>query len=318
MIGQFEIATRDTGVNGGHTFADKRVIFKDSELPEFDETSAWVELLRVCELVAAAKGGFGADEDVPALETLVKRGDVFFTKAMRAALGMTDMMSGAMAVRMDDPIDLWIALDRYCRDDLGLKPVLEFQPATGINFIRGAGNFWDMVAGPALVGGLDQAFAVKWKRMVARPQEVVVRAIQDPSKAPDLFLAAIEHAVDFAEVSQDPRTFTVYEEGCPSHPSYVAGHGTFAGVVYALLALKYGLHKKSAYDDEIAQTLLSFAHCRSIAGVHYFQDNALGVWLGIEYVRRDIGRLAGLLGMSDEDVAVINAAAENLKSDWVK
>lgn len=313
---EFKIATRETGVNGELDFKHPDVFMTAKDVAPFDEKSSWSALVDVANVVSVAKGATPTASSDRILASLVRKGDGFYTSAMKDALGITDAHSGALAVKMDDPVDLWIAMDRYCRDVLKLKPAINFQDGTGVNFIEGAGNMWDCIAQPAILMGLKQAFAVKWDRMVARPQETIAAAIADPLGAPDMFLKAIEPYVDMAAVAADPRKFTVYPEGCPPHPSYVAGHGALAGVVYALLYVKYGLGGQSAAHDELGQTLLSFAHCRSLAGVHYFQDNSRGFKVGIDAVKLGLSDLSARLGVDDAFIGSIEDGCKGLDGEW--
>ena len=317
IAGTFEIATRETGVNGDAKFHAGLPV-KKADVPAFNEDLAWRELLEVAILVCGAREGAPdiSKHTTHILGRLTKMGDEFFTDGMAKALGITDMRSGALAVRMDDPIDLWIAMDRYCRDTLHLRPALGFQPDEGVNFIRGAGNMFDALSGRAIQMGLDCAFAVKWGSKDARPQEAMQRALEAPEDAPALFVDAALPWVDEIAILGDQRAFTIYDEGCPPHCSYVAGHGAFSGVVYALCCLKYGLHNNRTAHEDVGQTLLSFAHCRSIAGVHYFQDNSEGFKLGVLAVKRGIEDVCKALGMKGVDVGDVAAACEHLDAEW--
>lgn len=316
ISGNFKVATRENGVNGEMKFTSPDVFMKDADVAPFDEELAWRELVDVAEFVDAARRDMPGEEFEGKVKGLVRKGKAFFTSSMEKALGITGPKSGALAVQMDDAVDLWIAMDRYCRDVLKLKPVLNFQTGEGTNFIEGAGNMWDALAQPSIMMGLRQAFAVKWKRMVSRPQEMAARAIREPKEAPALLLKALEPFVDFEGVAKDPRSFTIYKEGCPPHPAFVAGHGTFSGVVYALIWLKYGLGEQSAADADVGQGLLSFAHCRSIAGVHFLQDNSRGFKLGVETVKRGLPELASMLGVDDQFMDGLKSACEKLDGDW--
>lgn len=70
---------------------------------------------------------------------------------------------------------------------------------------------------------------------------------------------------------------TAYKEGCPTHPSYPAGHGAAASAVSILLR-RYDL------SDENIKVVRDSAYCwamfRSLAGVHYGVDNVAGLKVG--------------------------------------
>lgn len=73
---------------------------------------------------------------------------------------------------------------------------------------------------------------------------------------------------------------TSYENGCPCHGAYPAGHGTFAGAIAAILIAYYGLEPGSALWNLVIQTAAQWAMFRTLAGVHYADDNIVGFLLG--------------------------------------
>ena len=78
---------------------------------------------------------------------------------------------------------------------------------------------------------------------------------------------------------------TSYAEGCPAHPAFPAGHATFAGKTLIVLRAFFKLPK---WLDEIVELACwQFAHFRTFAGVHWTQDNDLGLLLGQARIRRN-------------------------------
>lgn len=72
---------------------------------------------------------------------------------------------------------------------------------------------------------------------------------------------------------------THYDEGCPKHASYVAGHGTFAGRTQRVLFEFFDINQPHL-AKEIEMACWYFAHFRTFAGVHWPQDNDEGLRLG--------------------------------------
>ena len=76
---------------------------------------------------------------------------------------------------------------------------------------------------------------------------------------------------------------TAYPEGCPKHPSDVAGHGTFAGATaYAIFSAYAFGESDSAFSAwrEIIETCVHWACYRTLAGVHRMEENLRGFVLG--------------------------------------
>lgn len=72
---------------------------------------------------------------------------------------------------------------------------------------------------------------------------------------------------------------TSYPEGCPKHPSYVAGHGAAAGATLAVLLEEFP-ELPPELMDPLIRACLQWAMFRTFAGVHYANDNIMGVALG--------------------------------------
>jgi len=311
----FAKATKLTGVNGGLALSHPDVFMRRDAIPAFDTEAAWYQCLEVAQTVRLARGDKYLDDCNDELRNFIALGDSFQTDAL-AAVGVHTVRDGALFVQMDNPWDLFMQLDEYLmgRTD----PVFDFKPANGINFINGATNFWAEVGVCAMRVALNQAFGFKWEQMIARPEERVAAVLAGKLAAPDWFERELRQEVFVDAVLSDPRKFTIYDEGCPLHPSYPAGHGAAAGATYALLTLKYGLNKKSKLHDDIGQTCLSFAHCRTLAGVHYAQDNLQGFRLGVMTIKQGIVDLLKTARLPESDIAEVAEASRDIPLEWVK
>lgn len=75
---------------------------------------------------------------------------------------------------------------------------------------------------------------------------------------------------------------TSYNEGCPRHPRYIAGHGTLAGVTQRVVErffLLNGFPKQRAVS---AVSSYQFAQYRTFSGVHLTEDNIEGLRFGYQ------------------------------------
>lgn len=164
--------------------------------------------------------------------------------------------SAASAVHMDAPTDLFMALLKWINKDLGLT-CAEYQFESTSGHVDFLGNPVTCLsrAGVNVRQALIEAFRVKYYFGMARPEEVTGIGA----------------------------SFTHYPEGCPAHPSYVAGHGAAAGATYATLAALFDLDEE---QDLIVKTATQhFATYRTLAGVHFQPDNIEGWRLGVAVTR---------------------------------
>lgn len=160
-----------------------------------------------------------------------------------------DAQSAASAVHMDSPVDLGLVAIEW----------LNSEKAAFTNTVAGEGHT-DFLKNPVglisdlavnVTRALEEAFVVKYFFGRPRPEEA-------------------------SRIGAD---FTHYPEGCPKHPAYVAGHGAAAGATYGTIAGFYDLTEE---QDQILKTMTQhFAMYRSLAGVHYADDNLEGWRLGV-------------------------------------
>ena len=154
----------------------------------------------------------------------------------------------------------------------------------------------DFVSGPITLNGIIGAavqkvsptvFAAKWSIGMARPEEY-------NGKGPG---------------------FTAYQEGCPNHPSTPAMHAGAAGVAM-LLPVLFDIEPDSPMFWEIANTAYLWSAFRTLAGVHYPIDNALGLMMGQQIVS---SWLPGYLGqtISDEARTVATELLPNFEVNWL-
>ena len=155
----------------------------------------------------------------------------------------------AELVHMDRPDDL----ARVCMDWLKEEGVRTKDRGEHVEFVEENLGLGSDLADD-LEEAMELAFESKWFHGQTRPEEYLL--------TPEGELGNL----------------TSYPEGCPCHPSYPAGHGTAAGRTLRFLREHFELTEEQ--DEELAATCGHFAHYRTLAGVHWPEDNAAGLELG--------------------------------------
>lgn len=146
----------------------------------------------------------------------------------------------------------------------------------GMAVRMGAINAWSLEA----VGPVN--FYLKWNYGVPRPEEVAWKISRDPEKAraenvPHDLIEAIK-SMNLEKATD----FTAYDEGSPTHPSFPAMHSAgstcslWIPAIYNLSAEQYLETLRMDYG---------VAYARTIAGVHYDQDNRAGLNAGQRIIR---------------------------------
>ena len=151
----------------------------------------------------------------------------------------------ANAVRMDQPGELWQAIVDYsAREGIPQAP-----EEKGIRFLDRYVTP-NKPFGDNLEESMKRAFEVKYFYGLARPEEYF-------------------NAPNFAQ----------YPEGCPPHPSYVAGHGCVGGVANRTFREEFP-HAQRKHLEAVELATRQFAHFRDLARVHTRQDSYEGWVLG--------------------------------------
>lgn len=163
------------------------------------------------------------------------------------------------------------------------KPYAVIQPKSKIDFIQlqvrmAQINTWSLEA------VADTNFALKWKYGVPRPEEVAFYIYQtDKEKLLEQYTG--KEAIPETLITKikdmnlkDAFDFTAYKDaGSPMHPSFPAMHS--AGSTCSLWVP--ALYKITAEQyTELVLTDFAVAYARTVAGVHYPQDNIAGLNIG--------------------------------------
>ena len=108
-----------------------------------------------------------------------------------------------------------------------------------------------------------------------------------------------------------PQEFTAYPEGCPMHPSWPAMHSA-ASSVSLWLAVVGNLTEAQWHEAKLTDYAVSFA--RSVAGVHYEDDNIAGLHLAQEIVARELPSF--LATRYGADPMKVREKVQRMRFDW--
>lgn len=290
---RFTKATRETGVDGHFTADDPRVSVRPEEFPTPiypEDEGFWDQFLdtiaKACQAHDNARYARGVS---PALEKVVKQ----------------NARNAANLVHADWPHEILThaaqAVTSPWRDIPGLS-----------------GKFTDRVVmlnhlmGWAAHAVSPNSFAAKWHFMMPRPEEVAGAIARGELEAPYEVEMALYDMISKEDLIADQRKFTLYPEGSPDHPSYNAMHSAAAGAAATVVKFMFDLSDEDLHMVNL--TAHNMAFFRTVAGVHYPQDNRVGLWMGQETVKRLLPqKMESEFGVSAQVVA---DAIEAILVDW--
>lgn len=193
-----------------------------------------------------------------------------------------------------------------------LVPNNQIIPKFGkIDFLRGPVMISDMVGTAIrLVGTCN--FALKWECGRARPEEVAWKIYQEELIVPNVHSkTAFEISYIYNGHDDSATRFTAYPEGSPTHPSWPAMHSAASSGSY-WLSIMFKLTNEQ--KCEAKKLDYAIAYGRTIAGVHYPDDNIAGLILGEEILLQLLPEyLSTVYGAAKEKVA---QSARNKLFDW--
>jgi len=151
-------------------------------------------------------------------------------------------------------------------------------------------------------------FGAKWFAGRARPEEIAYKIkTGELEAAPEWLKSKIDNFPDFSS----PEKFTNYEEGSPRHPSWPAMHSAASNISFWLQIV---MRLTPQQLCEAKKVDYAVAYARTIAGVHYEDDNIAGLDMGQEIVARDLaGYLEGKYGTAIERTV---RKMENKRFKW--
>lgn len=156
------------------------------------------------------------------------------------------------------------------------------------------------------------AFAHKYAIKKARPEEVIGAWARGEYKVSPVADEALRHYVDVAAVLKDQRSFTMYPEGSPNHPSGPAMHSSLSAMVLLFGVI---LDLPEDLQEECMRMTCNIADGRTFAGVHYKSDNLYGLELG-ERVMAEI--LPEWLGQWGADIDKVKKLIADKRNYWLE
>ncbi|HSI05098.1 MAG TPA: hypothetical protein VLC93_11490, partial [Myxococcota bacterium] len=220
------------------------------------------------------------------------------------------MEQAAKAVGDDYPPDFPTALSKQfyaegARVDTNLIPAYSTR-----DFVNGILTVHAII-GWAVRAVSPSAFAAKWEVGRRRPEEIawdIHTGKLDASPRIKRKIAALgmERAEDF----------TAYQEGCPRHPAWPAMHSA-ASISSTLLAVLMDL--TPAQVEEARRLDFAVSTFRSVAGVHYYGDNAAGLAIGQAVLEKLLPeQIASYVPDADKDRvrAAVKKKLERYHYDW--
>lgn len=173
---------------------------------------------------------------------------------MNEGLSVYNPQGCANVVHMDNPLDMpnavlrWLnSINTPLKAETGHIDFLEAVPAVVAATAK------------AIDRNLSKAFEAKYYFGLIRPEE------------------ALHNVYSGQSMTIDCRSLTAYPEGCPFHPSYPAGHGAAAAGVKAL---EDHFYLTNEVQDVVFDTAYLWSQFRTLAGVHYADDNLAGLAIG--------------------------------------
>jgi len=151
-------------------------------------------------------------------------------------------------------------------------------------------------------------FASKWYAGRARPEEVVWKIKDGTLIAPQQIANKIQN---YPEQITQPQNFTNYPEGAPRHPSWPAMHSAASNISFWLQIV---MNLTPRQLCEAKKVDYAVAYARTIAGVHFEDDNIDGLNMGQEIIRKIIPK--HLQKKYKANKKVVKRKAKSKVFDW--
>jgi len=176
-------------------------------------------------------------------------------------------------------------------------------------FLRGPVAISDLNTWATAVVG-PHSFAAKYHVGRARPEEIAF-AIKSNHIDPSFVPGYIKDKVDDIPNFDFAVNFTAYPEGSPGHPSWPAMHSAASQTSFWMSVVL------DLTSEQLCQARLvdwGVAYARTIAGVHYGDDNIQGLNLGQEIIAQLLPIYMSNKYGADRDKVVAKAAA--MRYNW--
>lgn len=177
-----------------------------------------------------------------------------------------------------------------------------------IDFLRGPVLLSDMVGlAIRLVGTCN--FALKWEVGRARPEEIAWKIKEGELKVPTSY-QRVSNIIEDMDLDSATR-FTAYAEGSPTHPSWPAMHSAASAASFWLNVI-VDLTEEQLCEARKLDYVIAYG--RTVAGVHYPDDNIAGLMVGQEILAQRLPTYLELVYGSDKEV--LEQKIQNAIYDW--
>ncbi len=158
----------------------------------------------------------------------------------------------------------------------------------------------------------DSNFALKWNYGVPRPEEVAYKITTGEIPAKEVPSELCDKILSMKLTSAE--SFTAYPGGSPMHPSFPAMHSAGSTCSLWVPAL-YNITPEQYV--QLVLTDWSVSYARTVAGVHYRQDNLAGLNIGQRIIRESLPEhLAIQYGIGKPELEIVRERLEVFSFDW--
>eukprot|EP00531_Pseudo-nitzschia_arenysensis_P010448 CAMPEP_0116138322 /NCGR_PEP_ID=MMETSP0329-20121206/12724_1 /TAXON_ID=697910 /ORGANISM="Pseudo-nitzschia arenysensis, Strain B593" /LENGTH=412 /DNA_ID=CAMNT_0003633305 /DNA_START=74 /DNA_END=1312 /DNA_ORIENTATION=+ len=179
----------------------------------------------------------------------------------------------------------------------------------------------DFIGGPVRMAAINTwtfeavapvNFMLKWNYGMPRPEEIAWliktdRLTTEKHGVPEALVKCIKEDLDF----DNAKAFTAYDAGSPTHPSFPAMHS--AGSTCSLwLPVLYDITLQEYCEALLIDRGVAFG--RTVAGVHYPQDNIAGLNIGQRIIREELPKF--VVDRYGYDKKTIKERLEAFSFDW--
>ena len=293
---------------------DPRVVINEPlmDIPKVGTEEFELELVNVARAVHLSKTREridGIDSNSWEMFTTKKEGK-FLSDCLKSKYKITRVDQLAEVVHSDFPTQLIDDLFRYLKSSGAKINKSIFKEKPYKVFTDGVVMIEHLI-GWAVHSVSPTAFAHKYYFGRPRPEEAIYSWAKGDLKVSATANEALEHYVDKEAVLLDPRSFTMYQEGSPTHPSLPAMHSSLAamGMLFSVV-----LDLSDEQKTECIRCAANVAFGRTFAGVHYRLDNLYGLELGERVIAKI---LPGFLEQYGADSAKVSEIIESNRNNWL-
>ena len=273
----------------------------------------WDEMWRVLESQIARESGESASDMYGWPDTWEERNSVKLSPWPASDINYGDLSLGDVAEAVNGEYPAYhqqILIKKLFKDGVKLDPGLG-QPFRSAN---------DFVGKPVRMATINTwvfeavapvNFMLKWHFGMPRPEEVAYKIFRGDFTEDDEIPEDLVEEIQAMDLD-NAHDFTAYKStGSPFHPSFPAMHSAGSSCSLWLAAL---CDLTPSQFLEALRIDYAVAMGRTVAGVHYEQDNIAGLNIGQRIIREKLPEF--LEEMYDYDIKLVADKLQKLSFDW--